>query len=70
MEVFMRILNGLSLFKALIKVGCEWRGDISHPLFTERLHFSETNAEAVAEVLKLFEEDRDYKIEDNSVWIT
>lgn len=65
----MKILNSLFLFKALIKAGCRWEGDVSHRLFTERLYFDESIRGKVLEIVAPFSDVTEYKIEDNSVWI-
>lgn len=65
----MKLLNSLFLFKALIKAGCRWEGDVSHRLFSERLFFDEANRDKVLEVVKDSNPVTEYKIEDNSIWI-
>lgn len=65
----MKLLSSLALFKALIKVGCRWEGDISHRLFSERLFFDETARDKVLEAVKEYNSVTEYKIEDNSIWI-
>lgn len=68
--VFMKLMNSLFLFKLLIKSGCRWEGDVSHRLWSERLYFNEGDKDKIVEVLKDYKEDRDFKFEDNSIWIT
>jgi hypothetical protein len=65
----MKLLDSLFLFKALVKAGCQWKGDISHRKWSEQLFFCEEDREKVMEVVKSFNDVNDYKIEDNFVYI-
>jgi len=65
----MQTIDSLFLFKALIKAGCHWQGDVSHRKWSEQLYFSEADREKVLNVLGPFDPVNDYKLEDCSVWI-
>lgn len=64
-----RELEGLHLFKALIKDGCVWRGDVLSSKWSECLYFDDSIRDAVMETLWASDEGVDYKLEDGAVWI-
>jgi hypothetical protein len=68
-EVDMQTLDSLFLFKALIKVGCTWKEDVSHRKWSERLYFSEDIRDKVLAAVVHLDEGNDYKFEDCSIWI-
>lgn len=68
-EVPQRTLNGLHLFKSLIKDGCEWHGDIFSPKWSEVLYLPSGKLDNVDRTLAMYEEGVDYKRDDMSIWI-
>lgn len=65
----MQTTDSLFLFKALIKAGALWQGDVLHRKWSERLYFSEDQRAAIETVLKAYDPVNDYHFEDCSVWI-
>lgn len=66
----MQTIDSLFLFKALIKDGCTWQGDVSHRKWSENLFFTAENKDRVMETLSTYDMGNDYKLEgDYSVWI-
>ena len=57
-----RTTQGLYLFKALIKDGCQWHGDLLSTKWSEQLYVPADVQEAVDETLKAYTEDVDYKM--------
>lgn len=61
-------LEGLYLFKSLIKDGCEWHGDICSKHWSECLFIPQGLMHQVELTLSAYSQEV-YKKEDNSVWI-
>lgn len=69
-NIDQRTLNGLYLFKALTKDGCEWHGDVFSRKWSECMIVpNEHVAAAVSRSLEGYEEGVDYKKEPGCVWI-
>lgn len=62
-------LNGLYLFRSLMKDGCEWQGDIISNKWSEQLFYSITIEAKVKETLAAYNEGNDYKLIDGAVYI-
>lgn len=67
-------LNGLHIFKGLIKLGCIWRGDIISNKWSEELFLGEDymtgHWDDVVEYLSAYTENVDYKwSKDGTVFI-
>ena len=63
-------VDGLYLFKALIKDGCKWQGDVQSKQWAECLYIPEGLEHQVVETLSPYEEGRDYKREGTrAIWI-
>lgn len=60
-------LNGLYLFKALIKSGCEWHGDVISKKWSEALFIPE--GVNVERDLEPYTEGVEYMVEDRCIWI-
>lgn len=61
-------LDGLYLFKSLIKDGCEWHGDVVGP-WSECLYYPEGLKHQVDATLAAYQEGVNYKREPGCVWI-
>jgi hypothetical protein len=60
------ILNGLYLFKSLIKDGCEWRGDVWSSKWSDCLYMTQGDSRRkVLLTLANYTEGKDYKLEGN-----
>jgi hypothetical protein len=60
------VLNGLHLFKSLVKDKCEWQGDVFSRKWSECLFLlEETRREDVKRTLASYSEGVDYKLEGN-----
>lgn len=65
-----RDLKGHELFKALIKDGCEWQGDVFHRKWSEALYITPaTNMQSVETTLKGYIELEHYLRVDNMIYI-
>ena len=65
-----KIKEGLYLFKALIKDGCEWHGDVFDKQWSERLYIPNPNVEkAVLQVTLSMYDESIYKRDGSSIWI-
>lgn len=62
-------VDGLHLFKSLIKDGCTWHGDVCSNKWSECLYFEDKNKEAVEQTLYAYESGVHFKLEDGCVWI-
>jgi hypothetical protein len=74
-------INGLYLFKSLIKDGCEWHGDVCSKKWSECLIIptrystqygdviDATILDSVQQTLSAYVEGQDFKIENNMIWI-
>ncbi len=63
------IMNGLYLFKSLIKDGCEWRGDVCSKKWSERVFIPAGLEHQVELTLGAFEDGVEYSREGNWIWI-
>ena len=65
-----RTIEGLELFKRLIKDGCEWRGDILSKKWSEELYIPQDHMDQVLVTLADFGYDS-YKLDVslNTIWI-
>jgi hypothetical protein len=62
--------QGLYLFKELIKLRCEWQGDIMSKRWSECLFITDDrDIPAVEEYLALYREGVDYKRDGNQILI-
>lgn len=61
-----RELNGLYLFKSLIKDGCKWQGDIMSKNWSESLYIPVGLEEQVELTLSIYDEGKDYKRDSDS----
>ena len=69
-EIDQRAINGLHLFKSLIKDGCEWDGDILSTKWSECLTAPNDDVLAkVKQTLEGYEDGLDYLLKDNAVYI-
>lgn len=64
-----RTLNGLYLFKELIKSGCEWQGDIINRKWSEALYIPEGTMGQVMEMVGPYKHTEDYVIIDNFIYL-
>lgn len=63
-------LNGLWLFKSLVKDGCQWQGDVVSRKWSEMLVVPDGDVmQKVKETVKGYTEGVDYKIVGYSVWV-
>ena len=62
-------IEGLFLFKSLIKDGCTWQGDIDSRKWSECLYFVEGLRHQVDLTLESYDEGVEYKREGNAIWI-
>ena len=62
-------LDGLHLFKSLIKDGCEWQGDVFSRKWSECLYVREGSEDAVERTLAAYQEGVDYRREGVAIWI-
>lgn len=65
----MQTTDSLFLFKALIKAGAQWRGDVSHRKWSEQLFFDPSLRDSIERVLAPYDPVNDYKLEACEVWI-
>ncbi len=56
-----RTLIGLQLFKALVKDGCAWQGDILDRTWSELLYYTPDNKDRVLQTLAEYEEGFSWK---------
>jgi hypothetical protein len=66
-----RELDGLHLFKSLIKDGCKWEGDVMSNSWSECLIVPDDEfvEQRVQDTLEAYEEGVDYQLDGNAVWI-
>lgn len=65
-----KLLQSLFLFKALIKAGCEFRGNVSHRLWSEQLFIvDKTDPDLVDDALAPYTENVDYRRENDFIYI-
>lgn len=65
-------INGLQLFKSLIKDGCEWHGDVLSRKWSEQLFIPKDGVEEAARrTLESYTEGSDYKWDESgqAIWI-
>ena len=62
-------LNGLYLFRSLIKDGCEWHGDIISNKWSECLFYSANIEYSVKQTLAAYTENEDYRLENGAIYI-
>lgn len=59
-------INGLELFRSLIKDGCEWQGDVCSNKWSECLYLINEHArDAVKRTLRAYNEGTDFELEGN-----
>lgn len=67
------VVQGLHLFKSLIKDGCRWDGDVCSQMWSECLYYTGEQYEAVARALYPYEAGVHFKLEGDEtggcVWI-
>lgn len=63
------LINSLSLFKSLIKDGCEWHGDVWSSKWSEQLFVPDLSLDAAKRTLEQYTEGVDYKWDGLSIWI-
>lgn len=61
-------IEGLELFRDLIKRGAEWHGDVISKKWSECLYFTEDNKSDINRTLALYPEHL-YHVDGYSVWI-
>lgn len=64
-----KVLNGLYLFKSLIKDGCEWHGDVHSQKWSEMLIVPAGLEHQVDLTLSCYEEGVDYRKQLDTIWI-
>jgi hypothetical protein len=69
MEIDNTELNGLLLFKELIKDGCKWDGELFTRKYSEALRYDLDIEERVLKTLSHFTEGTDYRIEKQYLMI-
>lgn len=62
-------MDGLYLFKSLIKTGCEWQGDIFSQKWAECLFYTKDQEERVLRDLEGYEEGVHYRLKDGAIYI-
>jgi hypothetical protein len=63
------IINGLQLFKSLIKDGCEWHGDVMSRKWAEMLYIPNDVVMARVLITLAAYGDTDYRLHGYEVWI-
>lgn len=67
------VVQGLHIFKSLIKDGCRWDGDVCSNKWSECLYFTGEQYAAVARTLYAYESGVHFKLEGDEsggcVWI-
>jgi hypothetical protein len=62
-------MNGLYLFKALMKVGAQWHGDVIRKQWSECLYVTDVPEHQLKLELEFYEEGKDYKLSNGRIWI-